>query len=111
MPAYLIAEFEVRDHDALSRVRSAIDKLISQHGGKFISRGSSVTPHLGSRPEHVSIIEFPSRQAAVDYANSSELEQLMELANEAAHWRTYIIEGGDRMEGGDRTSGTGPRGA
>ena len=96
MPAYLIAEFEVRDPEALSRVRSALNKLIAHHNGRFISRGSSITPHLGSRPEHVSIVEFPSRQHAVDYANSAELEQLMEQANEAAYWRTYIIEGGDR---------------
>lgn len=75
MPAYLIADEIITDPDTFDDYKRAVLPTITAHGGRFLSRGGTVTlveDGKGWEPGRMVIIEFPSVEAIRAWYDSPE---------------------------------------
>lgn len=94
MPAYLIMQIAVTDHERMEQYRQAVRPLIAAHGGKSIVRGAKVEALEGRAPDRpLSIIEFPSQEALHGFWNSPEYQPLKELRRDAASLDLWVADG------------------
>ncbi len=69
MPAYLIATYDIHDHDTFSKYNpgslETIMKVLARHGGKVLAVGAEPEWMGDSTRDAVVLMEFPSREAAL----------------------------------------------
>lgn len=94
MPAYLIADVEVKDPDVYAEYRRQVLPLVQKHGGRFIVRGGAHETLEGPwRPARVVIIEFPDMAALKAWYGSPEYTRLIELRQGASRGSLIAVEG------------------
>ena len=93
-PAYVIVQLEVRDRSALDEAGPKMAAATAAHGGKYLARGTNVTPVDGKpAPQSVVLIAFDNVEKAVAYRNSSAVRETAPLREEGANEITFIVEG------------------
>ena len=96
MAAYVIFQADITDEERYERYRAATPPTIAAAGGRFIARGGAVTVLEGDAPAgRTVIVEFPDRQAALDWYNGDEYTAARALREKAATGRMYIVDGVD----------------
>lgn len=96
MAAYVIFQVEVTDEAQYTRYRAASSAAIAATGGRFIVRGGAATLLEGdAAPGRTVIVEFPDRQAALDWYHGEEYTAARALREHAATGRMYIVDGVD----------------
>ena len=93
MVAYMIALVDVTDPDRYANYTKHTARIIDRFGGRFIARGGIVTMLEGD-PEtrRVVIVEFPSRQAALDFYDSDEYGLARAERAGAAQFQGFIVD-------------------
>ena len=90
-PAYLVVEFEVIDPIGWKEYADAARALGSL--GRFIVRGAKGVPLAGEPPRSITIVMFPSMEAAVAFDSSAAYTALKANRDKSSKWRSYVAEG------------------
>lgn len=94
MPAYVIVQGVVTDPDQFDKYRSVSPATVAAAGGRYIVRGPVPVPLEGDAPpERTSIIEFPTREAALAWYHGDVYTEVRQLRDGAAEMRIYLADG------------------
>jgi uncharacterized protein (DUF1330 family) len=96
MPSYVIFQGDVTDRVRYEEYKKAAGPNINAAGGTFLVRGGAAVALEGDLPAtRTVVIEFPNRQAAVDWYNSEEYTAIHRLREGAANASLYVVDGVD----------------
>ena len=96
MPAYVIYQGEITDPYKYEQYKPLSGASIKAAGGRLIVRGGDTESLEGEAPPgRTVVIEFPTRQAAVDWYNSADYVAAREIRKDAAIARMYVVDGYD----------------
>jgi len=94
MPAYIVTEIEVHDHERYEAYKKISSSSVQAYGGRFIVRGGKVQKLEGEwSPQRLVIIEFPSADRATEWWNSPEYAPGKKIRQETAHSEMIVIDG------------------
>ena len=93
-PAYIIAEFTVKDADAFRQYAQGVPATLAAHGGRFIVRPGKIEGLKGDAPKGpFAVLAFESADHATKWASSPEYTALVPLRDKAADARLFMVEG------------------
>lgn len=96
MPAYVIYQGEITDPDQYEKYKPVSGASIKAAGGRLIVRGGEFESLEGEAPPgRTVVIEFPTRQAAVDWYRGAEYVAARRIREGAAVARMYVVDGYD----------------
>ena len=94
MPAYLIANVDIKDVKKFKEYLRATPSIIKKHGGKFLVRGGDFEVYEGNwNPKRFVIVEFESMQKAKQFYDSPEYEEVKKLRQSSAYTDWVFVEG------------------
>ena len=95
MAAYVIYQGEVLDLARYEEYKSKGAASILAAGGKYLVRGGDVEVLEGEPPaDRIVILEFPTRQAALDWYRGTEYSEIRKIRVGAARVsQLYIVDG------------------
>jgi uncharacterized protein (DUF1330 family) len=94
MAAYVIYQGEVTDPERYEVYKVQAAASIIAAGGRYVVRGGDIEVLEGDEPAgRTVVLEFPTRQAAVDWYRSPEYTEIKKLRDGAARARLYVIDG------------------
>lgn len=94
MPGYMIFEIEITDPAAWEEYRRIAGPIMAKSGGKFLANSAhAISLEGGWAPQMISIVEFPSRQAASSFYNSEAYQQTIALRQRASRGRGILVDG------------------
>ncbi len=94
MPAFVIADIEVRDAAAYDAYKKDVGATLAKFGGRFVVRGGAVKPYEGGwNPQRVVVIEFPDMATLDAWYRSPEYKPLLDLRLAATSGRLIAVEG------------------
>ncbi|MBI1847510.1 MAG: DUF1330 domain-containing protein [Candidatus Rokubacteria bacterium] len=94
MPAYLIAEVEVKDAATFEEYRKQVPATIEKYGGRYRVRGGQAVPLEGGwDPKRLIVLEFPSLEQARRWYDSEEYRGPRALRMKSAATRLLLVEG------------------
>jgi uncharacterized protein (DUF1330 family) len=94
MPAYVIYQGEVVDQDRYDEYRPLAAESIAAAGGRYVVRGGDVEVLEGEPPAgRTVVLEFPTRQAAIDWYHGEQYVAAREVREGAATARMYVVDG------------------
>ena len=94
MTAYVIYQGEVTDPDRYEEYKPRAAASIAAAGGRYLVRGGEVELLEGEAPAgRTVVLEFPNRQAAVDWYRSAQYTEARGLREGAATARMYVVDG------------------
>ncbi len=90
---YWIARVDVRDADGYPAYVETAKPAFERFGANFLARGGDYETMEG--PDHARnvVIEFPSKQAAIDCYNSAEYQAAKAIRQTVADAEMVIVEG------------------
>jgi uncharacterized protein (DUF1330 family) len=92
--AYVIYQGEVTDPDRYEQYKTKAAESILAAGGRYVIRGGEVDVLEGDPPlGRTVVLEFPTREAALDWYRSEEYTAVRRLREGAARARLYVIGG------------------
>jgi uncharacterized protein (DUF1330 family) len=89
----MVAEVDVADERAYEDYKKAAGKIITQFGGRYLSRGGSSLTLEGAQAKRVVIVEFDTMHSAERWYNSSEYQSAKALRERVAVGRLFVVEG------------------
>lgn len=93
MPAFLIADIDVKDAESYANYRNANPDIVNKFGGRYIARGGEVKVLEGDWvPRRTIIIEFPDMEAIAAFYESPEYTELRKIRWQSAESRLVAIE-------------------
>ena len=96
MKAYVIYQGEVLDPEQYEVYKKAVAPNIQQAGGRYLVRGGKCEALEGEAPQtRTVILEFPSKQAVLDWYRGAEYGEIRKLRDGAANATLYVVEGID----------------
>jgi uncharacterized protein (DUF1330 family) len=94
MVAYVIYQGEVLDPERYDEYKTKGAASILAAGGKYLVRGSDVEVLEGEPPAgRTVVLEFATRQAAIDWYRSDEYTEIRKIREGAARARMYVVDG------------------
>lgn len=94
MAAYVLAEVEITNPEGYKAYTALVPGTIAQYGGRFLVRGGAAQVLEGEWPQRRRvIIEFPSKERALEWWNSPEYEKPMALRRANSNGRLLLLEG------------------
>ena len=94
MPAYVIYQGEVTDPDRYDKYRAKAGESVAASPGHFIVRGGEVVSLEGDPPPgRTVVLEFPTRQAALDWYHGAAYSEARAMRANAAVARMYVVDG------------------
>ena len=93
MSAYLILNGEVTDPEGYEEYKAGAQRVIAEHGGRYLARGGAVTAVEGDWLPRVVVVEFPSYDAALGFYHSPEYQRLAEIRKRCSTGSVVIVEG------------------
>jgi uncharacterized protein (DUF1330 family) len=94
MPAYIIAQVNVKDPQKYQEYAKLAGPATVKYGGRFLVRGGAKTPLEGDIPfQRIVVNEFDSVEAARRFYNSVEYQAAREKRLGAADFNMVIVEG------------------
>lgn len=91
--AYWIARIDVRDTERYKDYVSTAKPAFDRFGAVFLARGGEFTELEGTARQRNVLIEFPSRQAAVDCFNSPEYQAALKIRREVSDAELVVVDG------------------
>ena len=98
MKAYVLVDINVEEPDAYTEYVGEITGLISKHGGKYLVRGAEPVLGDSQSPQHVVILEFPSRESANAFFDERANLGLRDLFSRATRSRIILADGVEETE-------------
>jgi uncharacterized protein (DUF1330 family) len=94
MPAYIIADVEVKDPQGYPEYVRQVLATVEKFGGKFVARGGSCEVLEGKwKPNRVVIIQFPDMSSAKGWYTSAEYAPLIKLRQKYSEGSLIAVEG------------------
>ena len=94
MPAYIVVEIDVVDHERFETYRQIVPASVAAYGGKYLVRGGKVQTLEGTwTPKRFVVLEFPSVERAKAWYNSPEYAEARALRQECARSQIIVAEG------------------
>lgn len=96
MKAYLVLDFSITDMAGFLRYTRRIPVQIAKHGGRYIVRGETPKSVEGGwTPDHMVILEFPTRENAEAFLSDPDSLSLFKLRHETTLSRLVLVDGDD----------------
>ena len=93
MPAYLVIDLDIHDTAGFDDYARAVAPVLEKHGGRYIVRRRAVDVLEGEwHPRRLTIIEFPTKGRAMEFYNSSEFREIVELRLRSATTNLVLVE-------------------
>lgn len=92
-PGYLVLHGEVTDPDGYEEYKTGAQRLIAEHGGRYLARGGAATPLEGDWLPRFVVVEFPSYDAALAFYRSPEYQRLAEIRKRCSTSAVAVVEG------------------
>jgi uncharacterized protein (DUF1330 family) len=90
--AYALIQFTLINKDLFAQYIKGAFPTILAHGGQVIVAAENPNPQEGSLPTaRTTMIEFPSREAAMSWYHSNEYSAIKQLRHEATKQGSLII--------------------
>lgn len=93
MPGYIIVSNVVSDPEGYEEYKSGAQRLIAEHGGRYIVRGGESTVVEGDWPTRFVVVEFPSYDAALTFYRSPEYQELAAIRKRCSTSSVAIVDG------------------
>jgi uncharacterized protein (DUF1330 family) len=94
--AYVIYQGEVLDEERYEVYKPAAAASIEAAGGRYLVRGGAVDVLEGEPPAgRTVVLQFPDRQAALDWYHGTRYTEARDLRAGAARARMYVVDGID----------------
>ena len=94
MPAYLIANVDIKDAEKFKDYMKATPPVIKQFGGNFLVRGGDFEICEGNwNPKRLVVVEFESMQKAKQFYNSPEYKAIIDLRQSSAYTEWVFVDG------------------
>ena len=94
MPAYVIANVDVKDPVRYEEYRKMVLPTIQAFGGRFLARGGRIDSLEGPwHPNRLVIVEFPSVERAKAWWSSPEYADAKALRQQTSDGSLIVIEG------------------
>lgn len=94
MPAYVIAQTDAAEPDAIADYRARVPQVIAQYGGSYVVRGgASETLEGGWSPERLIVLRFDDVEAARRWYDSPEYRELRDLRQTGSHTDMIVVDG------------------
>lgn len=94
MPAYVIFSIEVTDPEEYESYKALAGGSLAAAGGRYIVRGGEVTVLEGDPPvRRTVVVEFPSRQAALDWYEGDAYAEARRIRQRAAQAWGLVVDG------------------
>ena len=97
MTVYLIAEVTVTDPAWIPDYAAKVHEIAASHRGRYLSRSGNITALEGERGDEtlIALIEFPSAEDALGFANSAEYAPFAKARQQGATCRFRLIDDTD----------------
>ena len=94
MPAYVVSMMSIHDPKTYIKYTDRTPPIVKRYGGKFLTRGTEVTTVEGEPyQERMVILEFPSKQSALDWMADPEYQDAMTFRHASSEARILLQEG------------------
>lgn len=94
MAYYLIADIEVHDPETYAEYQKLVPATIEQYGGKYLVRGGETFEPTGAWGlRRVVMLEFPSKERALEWEQSPEYAPVKAIRESASESRAFGVEG------------------
>jgi uncharacterized protein (DUF1330 family) len=96
LAAYVIYQGEVLDAGRYEEYKAQVSPNITAAGGRYLVRGGAAEALEGDLPAgRTVVLEFPTRQAALDWYWSEDYTAIRKLREGAARAILYVVDGVD----------------
>lgn len=95
MAAYAMVEITVNDNEGMGPYREKVADTVAAHGGKYLILGGEtevLEGNIGQHPTKV-LLEFPSMDAARNWYNSAEYQEILPARLNSSSANFLIVEG------------------
>jgi len=94
MTAYAIVRATITDAERFKDYVARTPALLEKYGAKFLARGGDVVTLEGNK-EHrrIVLIEYPSKEKALEFYNSDEYAQLLIIMKESGSRDFILVDG------------------
>lgn len=94
MAGYLVFDVEITDQEAWQVYRETAGPVMAASGGTFLVQSAGIEPLEGGwMPASLSVVEFPSAEAARTFYRSPQYQALIPLREAAAISRGVLVTG------------------
>lgn len=94
MTGYLVFDLDITDSAAWEDYRRVAGPVMDAAGGRFVMASASVEPLEGDwHPASLSVVAFPSYEAARDFYHSAAYQDLVPLRRKAATGHGVLVKG------------------
>jgi uncharacterized protein (DUF1330 family) len=102
MTAYVVATMAIHDPQTYRKYTDLTPPLVKRHGGKFLTRGDSVTTAEGEPfKERMVLLEFPSKAHVEAWLTDPDYVEACKFRHASSVARLLIQEGGQNTEDPD----------
>ena len=96
MSAYIIGDITVQDLERYKKYVEQAPHFVAKHEGKYLVRGGAMQVLEGDwNPTRLVVLEFPSREHALAFAQDPEYQAIAVVRQEATASKLLIVEGAD----------------
>ena len=93
MAAYLIARIDVANMEEYMKYASQTNAIAAKFGGKYLVKGGDPVYIEGEGPSRYAVVEFPDRQAAIDWQNSDEYRAVVSIRHANSTGDVVVVDG------------------
>lgn len=94
MPAYIVAEHDVRDQETYDKAIPIARDAIAAFQGRYLSSTTSAELIEGTgAPKRITILEFPDMEAAKRWYDSEQYREARTIRQSAATSRIILADG------------------
>ena len=103
MTAYFICTMTIHDPETYRTYTALTPATLARHGGRFLTRGDAVETVEGGPvfDERLVILEFPDRQAALDWYHDADYQSAAAFRRLASVGRMILQAGRDNTANPD----------
>jgi uncharacterized protein (DUF1330 family) len=93
MPAYFIAEIDVKEPELYAQYVEKATPIVESFGGRYIFRSESIHPVSGNwSPGRMIMIEFENKEMIFECFSSDEYLEIAPLREGSTQSRSIIVE-------------------
>ena len=94
VPAYAIVRATITDPERFKDYASRTPALLAKHGAKFLVRGGDIDTLEGeTETRRIVVIEYESREKALEFYHSEEYAELLAIMKEAGTREFIVVDG------------------
>jgi len=94
MPSYVVSMMSISDAETYRKYTNRTPPIVERHGGKFLARGGDILTVEGEEyKDRMVILEFPSRQAILDWFADPEYTEAKAFRHASSSARILVIDG------------------